>query len=148
MYLIRFSYFQVNLILPCIFLITCSFLVISSFFVSLTEVGIGTAIILGGIPVYYGTIHRPIPCLTKLSQTIYIFCVKLFMCMPNEDKIEWFRLCLSPVNFSFSYLNSKQLSHPHTNGFALIILKFHIQDLIFYAPINYIRSCSNRLWVE
>ena len=61
---------------------------ISSCFISLVEVGIGTAIIISGIPVYYATIHRPISCLTSISQSINLWCSKFFVCMPNQDKID------------------------------------------------------------
>lgn len=79
---------KVNLILPFIFLFTCGFLVISSCYVSPVEVGIGTAIILSGIPMYYATIHRPISCLTRISQGIYMWCAKFFICMPNQEKFD------------------------------------------------------------
>ncbi|CAO1437835.1 unnamed protein product [Diamesa serratosioi] len=80
---------RVNLIFPIIFLITCSFLVIFSCYVSPWEVSIGTIIILSGIPVYYATIHRPIPWLTRQSARFNLFCSKLFLCMPNqEEKME------------------------------------------------------------
>ncbi|XP_055855170.1 Y+L amino acid transporter 2 isoform X1 [Episyrphus balteatus] len=77
---------RVNLILPVIFLITCSFLVISSCLQSPVEVAVGTAIILTGIPVYYTTIHRPIGWLTRMSQSINLWCSKFFLCMPNQEK--------------------------------------------------------------
>lgn len=77
---------RVNLILPVIFLITCSFLVISSCLQSPVEVAVGTAIILTGIPVYYSTIHRPVGCLTRISQSINLWCSKFFLCMPNQEK--------------------------------------------------------------
>lgn len=41
---------KVNLIIPLIYLLTCGFLVISSIYKSALEVGVGTAIILSGIP--------------------------------------------------------------------------------------------------
>ncbi|XP_055692939.1 Y+L amino acid transporter 2 [Lutzomyia longipalpis] len=79
---------KVNLILPLTFMLTCGFLVISSCYVSPFEVGIGTAIIISGIPVYYATIHHPIAGLGTASQKINNFCAKLFVCMPNTEKID------------------------------------------------------------
>ncbi|XP_059607883.1 Y+L amino acid transporter 2 [Phlebotomus argentipes] len=79
---------KVNLILPLTFLLTCGFLVISSCYVSPFEVGIGTAIILSGIPVYYATIHKPNSGLTAASQKLNNFCAKLFVCMPNTEKLD------------------------------------------------------------
>lgn len=79
---------RVNLALPIIFLIICLFLVISSFFQSPIEVGIGTAIILSGIPIYYMTIHRPVEWLTNMSQAINMWCSKFFICMPNQEKFD------------------------------------------------------------
>ena len=79
---------KVNLILPIIFMITCGFLVISSCYVSPVEVGTGIIIILLGIPVYYATIHRPIPCLTRISARFNRFCSILFVCMPNQQEKE------------------------------------------------------------
>ncbi|XP_037952709.1 large neutral amino acids transporter small subunit 1-like [Teleopsis dalmanni] len=79
---------RVSLALPIIYLIICMFLVISSFFQSPLEVGVGTAIILSGIPVYYLTIHRPVKWLTNLSQAIHLWCSKFFICMPNQEKFD------------------------------------------------------------
>lgn len=77
---------RVNILVPLIYLLTCSFLVISSVYKSPFEVGIATAIILCGIPIYYATIHRPIPILSALSQKFNVFCSKLFLCVPNQEK--------------------------------------------------------------
>lgn len=79
---------RVNLALPIIFLIICLFLVISSVFQSPIEVGVGTAIIISGIPVYYMTIHRPVEWLTNTSQAINMWCSKFFICMPNQEKFD------------------------------------------------------------
>ncbi|XP_061392541.1 Y+L amino acid transporter 2 [Musca vetustissima] len=79
---------RVNLALPILFLIICLFLVISSVFQSPIEVGVGTAIILSGIPVYYMTIHRPVEWLTNTSQAINMWCSKFFLCMPNQEKFD------------------------------------------------------------
>lgn len=79
---------KVHMIIPCLYLVTCGFLVISSCYVSPMEVGIGTAIILSGIPVFYATIRKPIPFLTKTSQAINIMCAKFFMCVPNQEKFD------------------------------------------------------------
>lgn len=79
---------RVNLALPILYLIICLFLVISSCFQSPVEVGIGTAIILSGIPVYYMTIHRPVGWLTSISQSINMWCSKFFICMPNQEKFD------------------------------------------------------------
>lgn len=79
---------KVSLVIPFIYLLTCSFLVISSCYVSPWEVGIGTVIILTGIPIYYCTIHKPIPALTKLSESINVMCAKFFLCVPNQEKFD------------------------------------------------------------
>lgn len=69
-------------------MVTCGFLIISSCYVSTLAVGVGTAVILSGIPVYYVTIKRPISFLTRLSGSINQFCAKLFVCMPNTQKLD------------------------------------------------------------
>lgn len=79
---------KVNTSLPVIYLITASFLVISSIYQSPWETGIGTLVILLGIPVYYATIHHPQKWLTQTSQRINGFCQKLFLCVPNQEKID------------------------------------------------------------
>lgn len=77
---------KVSLVIPIIFLLTAGFLVIFSVFESPTEVAIGTAIIVLGIPVYYITIHKPLDWLAQTSQRINTVCAKLFLCMPNTEK--------------------------------------------------------------
>lgn len=79
---------KVSLVLPIIYLVICSFLVISSFYQSMVEVGIATLIILSGIPVYYATIHRPIPWLAKMSHHVNMMCAKLFVSVPNQEKFD------------------------------------------------------------
>uniref|UniRef100_A0A1A9VU07 Amino acid permease/ SLC12A domain-containing protein n=1 Tax=Glossina austeni TaxID=7395 RepID=A0A1A9VU07_GLOAU len=79
---------RVNLALPIIFLITCIFLVVSSVFQSPIAVGVGTGIILSGIPVYLMTIYRPVGWLTKLSIYLNQCCSKFFICMPNQEKFD------------------------------------------------------------
>ncbi|BFF96520.1 Y+L amino acid transporter 2-like [Drosophila madeirensis] len=79
---------RVNLALPIIYLIVCLFLVISSCSQSPYEVGIGTIIILSGIPIYYLTIHHPVKWLADTSQSINLWCSKFFICMPNQDKFD------------------------------------------------------------
>lgn len=79
---------KVNLIIPLVYLLTCSFLVISSCYVSPLEVGVGTTIILTGIPIYYCTIHRPIPAFTRTSESLNVMCAKLFLCVPNQEKFD------------------------------------------------------------
>lgn len=79
---------KVNLCIPVLYLLTCGFLVISSCYVSPMEVGVGTAIIVSGIPVFYATIHRPIPFLTKTSHALNILCAKFFVCVPYQEKID------------------------------------------------------------
>lgn len=79
---------KVNLVIPFIYLLTCSFLVISSCYVSPLEVGVGTIIILSGIPIYYCTIHRPIPAFTHISEKINNVCAKFFLCVPNQEKFD------------------------------------------------------------
>lgn len=79
---------QVSLIVPIVFLLTAGFLVIFSVFESPMEVGIGTLVILLGIPVYYVTIGKPWRWLTQKSQSFNRFCSKLFLCMPNSEKLD------------------------------------------------------------
>jgi solute carrier family 7 (L-type amino acid transporter), member 5 len=104
---------RVNLIIPYIFLVICGFLVICSFYVSPVEVGVGCLVILSGkltfnlkknffyiyligilfhifpgIPVYYATIHRPVPWLTRLSARFNTLCAKFFLCMPYQEEKE------------------------------------------------------------
>lgn len=79
---------RVSIVVPTIYLITCSFLVISSCYVSPVEVSLASAVILSGIPIYYITIHRPIPFLTKISHTINVCCSKFFLCVPNQEKFD------------------------------------------------------------
>ncbi|XP_031626362.1 Y+L amino acid transporter 2 [Contarinia nasturtii] len=79
---------RVNILVPLTYLLTCSFLVISSIYQSPAAVGIATLITMTGIPIYYITIHRPIPFLTKVSHNINMFCAKLFLCVPNQEKFD------------------------------------------------------------
>jgi len=79
---------RVNLILPIIYLIVCLFLVIGSISQSPTEVGVGTVIILSGIPIYYLTIHNPVQWMADTSQAINMWCSKFFICMPNQEKFD------------------------------------------------------------
>lgn len=79
---------RVNILVPLIYLLTCSFLVISSIQQSPYAVGTATLIILTGIPVYYMTIARPIPFLTSISHNINMCCAKLFLCVPNQEKFD------------------------------------------------------------
>uniref|UniRef100_A0A182QT17 Amino acid permease/ SLC12A domain-containing protein n=1 Tax=Anopheles farauti TaxID=69004 RepID=A0A182QT17_9DIPT len=79
---------KVSLVVPIVFLLTAGFLVIFSVFESPMEVGIGTLIILLGIPVYYVTIGKPWRWLTHKSQAFNRFCSKLFLCMPNSEKLD------------------------------------------------------------
>jgi len=79
---------KVNLALPIIYLIVCLFLVIFSCTQTPYVVGIGTIIILSGIPVYYLTIHKPVKWLADTSQAINLWCSKFFICMPNQEKFD------------------------------------------------------------
>lgn len=79
---------RVNTLLPLIYLLTASFLVISSCYQSPWEVGVGSLIIVLGIPVYLSTIHNPQRWLTKTSERINVMCQKLFVCMPNQEKFD------------------------------------------------------------
>lgn len=79
---------KVNIIVPLTYLLICSFLVVSSCYIEPVSVGVATLIILSGIPVYWCTIAHPIPFLTRISHNINMFCAKLFMCVPNQDKFD------------------------------------------------------------
>lgn len=48
---------KVNLLLPIVFFITCLFLVLLPFYVSPYETGIGVAITLTGVPIYFLTVQ-------------------------------------------------------------------------------------------
>lgn len=79
---------KVNIIVPLTYLLICGFLVISSCLMEPVAVCSATAIILIGIPVYYFTIAHPISILTQISRNINMFCAKLFMCVPNQEKFD------------------------------------------------------------
>lgn len=79
---------RVNTLLPIIYMLTASFLVISSCYQSPWEVGIGTVVIVLGIPVYFLTIHNPQRWLTETSHKINVLCQKFFVCMPNQEKFD------------------------------------------------------------
>lgn len=77
---------KVNYVLPVIFLVICAFLVIFPCYASPVEVGVGLAIILLGIPVYYVTIAwttKP-KWLQKLFDGFNGSCEKLFLCIPEQ----------------------------------------------------------------
>lgn len=79
---------KVNIMVPLTYMIICSFLVVSSCYQEPIAVGFSTIVILLGIPVYYITIHRPTSFLNRISQNINMFCAKLFLCVPNEEKFD------------------------------------------------------------
>lgn len=79
---------KVNILVPLTYLIICSFLVISSCLIEPEAVFSATIIILIGIPVYLITIQWPIPYLTRISRNVNVFCAKLFMCVPNQEKFD------------------------------------------------------------
>ncbi|XP_050309562.1 large neutral amino acids transporter small subunit 1 [Anthonomus grandis grandis] len=77
---------KVNYILPITFFVICVFLVIFPCYESPVEVGVATAIILLGIPVYMVTIwwqNKP-KWLQKLFDNFNDSCAKLFMCIPEQ----------------------------------------------------------------
>lgn len=77
---------KVNYVLPVTFLVICAFLVIFPCYASPVEVGVGLAIILLGIPVYYVTIAwttKP-QWLQKLFDGFNGGCEKLFLCIPEQ----------------------------------------------------------------
>lgn len=80
--------FQVHLVFPILFLVICGFLIISSCYVSTMAVAVGMLVILSGIPIYYVTIARPNPFLCSISNKINDFCAKLFLCIPNTEKLD------------------------------------------------------------
>ena len=80
---------KVNILLPCIFFVICTFLVTLPIYVSPVEVGVGVAIILAGIPVYFVFIYwtnKP-RWLTRTSHSFNLMCAKLFECVLEERSV-------------------------------------------------------------
>lgn len=78
---------KVNILIPIIFLLVCMFLVILPFYVSPLETGVGIAITLTGIPVYYISIYwknKPL-FLTDLCDKITRGTQKLMLSIPQDD---------------------------------------------------------------
>lgn len=58
----NFSYLQISIWIPILFVILCLFLVVLPFFDSPLVVGVGSLITLSGVPVYYfGVVWQPKP---------------------------------------------------------------------------------------
>ncbi|KAG6462811.1 hypothetical protein O3G_MSEX013480 [Manduca sexta] len=79
---------RVNLILPIVFLITCTFLVIFCFFENPIKVGIGIAFIALGVPIYLIFIqwsNKP-KWLQSACNSFNITCSKMFLCIPEDSK--------------------------------------------------------------
>lgn len=68
---------KVNLLLPIVFFITCLFLVLLPFYVSPYETGIGVAITLTGVPIYFLTVQwksKPRLYNKLISKLHYFYC--------------------------------------------------------------------------
>lgn len=79
---------KVSIVLPLIFFVICAFLVTLPIYVTPVEVGVGVAIILAGIPVYFVFIHwknKP-DWLTRWSHSFNVTCAKLFECVLEEAR--------------------------------------------------------------
>ncbi|XP_034234746.1 large neutral amino acids transporter small subunit 2-like isoform X2 [Thrips palmi] len=79
---------KVSIILPLVFFVICTFLVTLPIYVSPVEVGVGVAIILAGIPVYFVFIHwqnKP-QWLTRSSHAFNTTCAKLFECVLEDER--------------------------------------------------------------
>ncbi|KAL3282783.1 hypothetical protein HHI36_005950 [Cryptolaemus montrouzieri] len=78
---------KVNILLPCLFFVICAFLVTLPCYVSPVEVGIASAFILCGIPVFMVTVWwKGQPDWLKRAFTKFNDgCAKLFMCVPEEE---------------------------------------------------------------
>ncbi|XP_052132871.1 large neutral amino acids transporter small subunit 2 [Frankliniella occidentalis] len=79
---------KVSIVLPLIFFVICTFLVTCPFYVSPVEVGVGIAIILAGIPVYFVFIYwknKP-DWLTKSSHAFNLMCARLFECVLEDQR--------------------------------------------------------------
>lgn len=79
---------RVSLVLPAIFLITCTFIVICSCFKYPKHVGIGVAFIALGVPIYMIFIkwqNKPNWILTACN-SFNLACSKLFLCLPEDCK--------------------------------------------------------------
>ncbi|KAK3921848.1 Large neutral amino acids transporter small subunit 2 [Frankliniella fusca] len=79
---------KVSIVLPLIFFVICTFLVTFPCYVSPVEVGVGIAIILAGIPVYFVFIYwknKP-DWLTKSSHAFNLMCARLFECVLEDQR--------------------------------------------------------------
>lgn len=79
---------KVNILLPVVFLIICGFLVCLPFVARPIEVGVGVAITLTGVPVYYlGVYWKSKPkCLTHAIDTITRLIQKIFICVKADRR--------------------------------------------------------------
>ncbi|XP_023214478.1 large neutral amino acids transporter small subunit 1-like [Centruroides sculpturatus] len=81
---------KINLAIPVIFMIVCIFLVFLPFYVSPWETGIGIAITVSGIPVYFLTIYwkdKP-KMYKKVIAWITLITQKLLISVEQEGKVE------------------------------------------------------------
>ncbi|CAL4084286.1 unnamed protein product [Meganyctiphanes norvegica] len=77
---------KVWIIFPIIFFIVCLFLVIFPVIKNPVELGIASAVILSGVPVYY-LCFRPSPCCRGITERFTRVCQLLVEGLPEEDEI-------------------------------------------------------------
>ncbi|CAG0913430.1 unnamed protein product [Notodromas monacha] len=88
--------YTVHLVFPIVFFIVCVMLTIMPIYSSPWEVGVGVAIMLTGLPVYFIFIYLPragyrdYELKNKLTSQMSIFCSKFFVCSRPDDQASFF----------------------------------------------------------